>query len=187
MNNPRVWISLCLAALVVGCTQQTGETSTEPEPAEAEAAEAKQVVANIKSKDDSGVTGKAIFTYEDGHARLHVEIENASPGEHAFHIHETGDCSSDDGSSDGGHWNPTAVDHGKWGGADPFHLGDIGNITVGEDGIGTFDLVTGLWSIGTGEDNDVAGKAVILHEGADDFTSQPTGSAGGRIGCGVIE
>jgi Cu-Zn family superoxide dismutase len=53
----------------------------------------------------------------------------------------------------------------------------VGNITVGEDGIGTFDLVTGLWFIGTGEDNDVAGKAVILYEGADDFTSQPTGAA----------
>lgn len=87
--------------------------------------------------------------------------------------------------SAGGHWNPTNTAHGKWGDGE-FHLGDIGNITVGKDGTGVIELTTDLWEIGTGSDRDVVGKAIILHAGADDFTSQPSGAAGARIGCGAI-
>ena len=57
---------------------------------------------------------------------------------------------------------------------------------VGEDGTGTISLTTDLWEIGTGSDIDVVGKSIIVHAGADDFTSQPSGAAGSRIGCGVI-
>ena len=63
------------------------------------------------------------------------------------------------------------------------HLGDIGNIAVGEDGTGRMTLTTDLWEIGTGSDIDVVGKGIIVHAGADDFTSQPSGNAGARIGC----
>jgi Cu-Zn family superoxide dismutase len=108
------------------------------------------------------------------------------PGPHAVHIHETGDCSAEDGSSAGGHWNPTGEEHGKWG-EHPFHLGDIGNIEVGEDGTGSITLSTDLWSIGDSSDHDVVGKSIVVHAGADDFKSQPSGAAGERIGCGVIE
>ena len=87
--------------------------------------------------------------------------------------------------SAGGHWNPTNTAHGKWGEGE-FHLGDIGNITVGEDDTGTIELTTDLWEMDTGSDRDVVGKSIILHAGADDFTSQPSGNAGPRIGCGVI-
>ena len=83
-----------------------------------------------------------------------------------------------------GHWNPTDVEHGKWGEGE-FHLGDIGNITVGEDGTGRITLTTDLWEIGTGSDIDVVGKSIIIHADADDFVSQPSGAAGARIGCGV--
>jgi Cu-Zn family superoxide dismutase len=62
----------------------------------------------------------------------------------------------------------------------------IGNITVGEDGIGSITLTTDLWEIGTDSDVDVVGRGIIVHAGADDFTSQPSGDAGARIGCGVI-
>ena len=69
----------------------------------------------------------------------------------------------------------------------PHHLGDIGNLEVGEDGEGSLTLSTDKWTMGSGADNDILGKAVIVHAGADDFTTQPTGAAGGRIGCGVIK
>ena len=143
-------------------------------------------IAQIGSASGSTLTGTAIFTKDGENITVSVEIQNASPGLHAVHIHENGDCSAPDATSAGGHWNPTDVAHGKWGEGE-FHLGDLGNITVGEDGTGSFELTTDLWEIGTGSDIDVIGKGIIVHADADDFISQPSGNAGARIGCGVIE
>lgn len=145
----------------------------------------KQAIATIGPASESSVTGTAVFTQNGTQITLTIEIQNASPGIHAVHIHEKGDCSSPDGKSAGGHWNPTGVAHGKWGEGE-FHLGDIGNISVGEDGTGSIELTTDLWEIGTGSDVDVVGRGIIVHAGADDFTSQPSGAAGARIGCGAI-
>lgn len=141
--------------------------------------------AELSAKSGASLTGEAVFAATaDGHS-LTVTVENAPPGPHAVHIHETGDCSAADGTSAGGHWNPEGVDHGAWGG-DAHHLGDIGNMVVGEDGTGTIVLSTDRWTVGDGAPTDVLGKSIIVHVGADDFTTQPTGAAGGRIGCGVI-
>ena len=144
-----------------------------------------QAIAIIGPASDSIVTGTATFTRSGDQITLTIDIQNASLGSHGVHIHENGDCSSPDGKSAGGHWNPTDVAHGKWG-VGEYHLGDLGNITVGEDGTGSFELTTDLWEIGTGSDIDVVGKGIIVHADADDFTSQPSGNAGARVGCGVI-
>jgi len=170
---------ISISVILVGCeraSRQTGVITTES---------VKQANAMIGSSNDSGLTGEAIFTQNGDQITLMIEIQGASPGLHAVHIHENGDCSSPDGTSAGGHWNPTGVAHGKWGEAE-FHLGDIGNISVGEDGTGSITLTSDLWEIGTGSDIDVVGKGIIVHADADDFTSQPSGAAGMRIGCGVI-
>jgi len=171
---------ISISILLIGCErvqQQAGVLLTET-PAE-------QAHAVIGSLNDSGVTGMAVFTQNSDQITLTAEIQGASPGLHAIHIHANGDCSAPDGTSAGGHWNPTDVAHGKWGEGE-FHLGDIGNITVGEDGTGRITLTTDLWEIGTGSDVDVVGKGIIVHADADDFVSQPSGNAGARIGCGVI-
>ena len=141
--------------------------------------------AIIEPASESGVTGMATFTQVDNQITLYVEIYNASPGLHGIHIHEFGDCSAPDATSAGGHWNPTDVAHGKWGEGE-FHLGDIGNINVGDDGTGNIELTTDLWEMGTGSDFDIIGRSIIIHADADDFTSQPSGNAGARIGCGTI-
>lgn len=146
----------------------------------------KQARAAIGSASGSDLTGIAVFTQNGDKITLVVEVENTSPGVHAVHIHEKGDCSAADGTSAGGHWNPTNVAHGAWGEGE-FHLGDIGNMTVGEDGTGRIALTTDLWEIGTGSNVDVVGRGIIVHADPDDFTSQPTGAAGARIGCGAIE
>ena len=146
----------------------------------------KQAMATIGSASGSDVTGMATFTQSGDTIMLRIEVKNVSPGIHAVHIHETGDCSLPDGKSAGGHWNPTGVAHGKWGEGE-FHLGDIGNITVGEDGTGEIELTTDLWELNTGSNLDIIGRGIIVHAGADDFTSQPSGNAGARIGCGPIE
>ena len=146
----------------------------------------KTALATIGETNESGVAGKAVFTQIGDNIKLVVSLANASAGEHAVHIHTTGDCSAPDGKSAGGHWNPTGVAHGKWGEGE-FHLGDIGNMTVDNQGMGKIELTTNLWEMNTGSDIDIVGKAIIVHAGADDFVSQPSGNAGARIGCGVIE
>ncbi len=170
---------MSISILLMGCERGHQQAVILP------TADAKQAGAVIGALNDSGVTGMAIFTQNGDEITLTAEIQGASPGLHAFHIHAYGDCSVPDGTSAGGHWNPTDVAHGKWG-SDEFHLGDIGNINVGEDGTGSITLTTDLWEIGTGSDIDVVGKGIIVHAGADDFVSQPSGAAGARIGCGVI-
>ena len=97
------------------------------------------------------------------------------------------DCSSNDGKSSGGHWNPTLTNHGKWGDQSGFHIGDIGNFTANEKGVGIINFSTDLWCLDCGDDNkNIIGKAIIVHQGTDDFVSQPSGAAGSRISCGGI-
>ena len=176
---PMFFLLISISVMLVGCDRAQQQAGVLP------IAPAKQANAMIGSSNDSGVTGMAVFTQNGDQITFTVEIQGASPGLHAVHIHEYGDCRAPDGTSAGGHWNPTDVAHGKWGEGE-FHLGDIGNITVGEDGMGRITLTTDLWEIGTGSDVDVVGRGIIVHAGADDFTSQPSGAAGARIGCGVI-
>ena len=171
-----------LVLLIGVCLVLAGCDSDDDESLQQEAiAEISPVAAG-----GSSVTGQAVFTQDGDDIMLAVDIQGASPGLHAIHIHETGDCSASDGTSAGGHWNPTSEDHGRWGG-DSFHLGDLGNIPVANDGTGYIERTTDLWGLGNGSDLDIVGKAIIVHAGEDDFTSQPSGAAGGRIGCGVIQ
>jgi len=156
----------------------------EPAPAAAPAPVAR-AVATIEARSGSQAHGRAVFTLDGTAVTLRLSVEGATPGPHALHIHERGDCSAPDAASAGGHFNPGQESHGRWG-HPPHHLGDIGNIEVGQDGTGALVLTTERWSLGTGRPEDIVGKSVILHAGVDDFATQPTGNAGGRIGCGVI-
>jgi Cu-Zn family superoxide dismutase len=140
----------------------------------------------FEAKSGATLMGKVTFTEAGSLVTAKIDVENAPPGEHAVHIHENGDCSSPDGKSAGGHWNPTTDEHGKWT-AEHHHLGDIGNMIVGPDGKGTITLTTDRWALGTGAANDPLGRSVIVHGGVDDFHTQPTGNAGNRIGCAKIE
>ena len=126
------------------------------------------------------------MTQHDGKIKLKVSVTGLTPGEHAIHLHEKGDCSAPDGASAGGHWNPSSEAHGKWGSA-PFHHGDLGNLVADAKGNAELSIETDLWTIGDGKPGDVVGRAVIVHATLDDFTTQPTGNAGGRVACGVIQ
>ena len=177
--NPILFLFMGIFVVLIGCERARQQADV------LSPAIGKQANAMIGAASDSGVTGTAVFTQNGDQVTVVIEIQGATPGPHAVHIHAEGDCSSPDGKSAGGHWNPTDVAHGKWGEGE-FHLGDIGNIAVGDDGMGSITLTTDLWEIGTGSDVDVVGKGIIVHADADDFTSQPSGNAGARIGCGVI-
>ncbi|MGB5227984.1 MAG: superoxide dismutase family protein [Eudoraea sp.] len=144
---------------------------------------------SMEPKSDSNVQGEVVFTEENGMVMMKATLSGLTPGEHAIHIHENADCSSDDGKSAGGHWNPTHEPHGKWGMAEGFHKGDIGNFTADTDGNAVVEFSTDQWCIGCEDENmNILGKAVIVHQGVDDFTSQPSGAAGARVSCtGIIE
>jgi Cu-Zn family superoxide dismutase len=141
----------------------------------------------LESKSESTAMGKAEFSEVNGMVRFNMKLSGLTPGMHAVHIHEKADCSSPDGKSAGGHWNPTMAKHGKWGDVEGYHKGDIGNFTADENGDGNITLETDEWCIGCDDETkNVLGKAIIVHQGMDDFTTQPTGDAGGRVSCGGI-
>ncbi len=137
---------------------------------------------------DTSVTGTAKFVAADG-GKVKMELEIMIPAKAgksvAVHIHEHGDC-GDGGKMSHGHWNPTNKAHGKWGSAE-FHSGDIGNVELDSKGKGTLSLTTDLWTLGGTAGKNILNKAIIVHGGVDDYTSQPAGNAGTRIGCGVIQ
>ncbi len=145
-----------------------------------------QAKAKIESKSGSTVTGTATFTeLATGGVKVHVHIEHAPPGTHGLHIHEKGDCSDPKAASAGGHFNPGGMPH-----AGPMdmkrHAGDLGNIEIKPDGTGDLEITSDMLTVKAGP-NSVVGRAVVFHEKADDLKTQPTGDAGGRLGCGVIQ
>ncbi|RKS96558.1 superoxide dismutase family protein [Chryseobacterium defluvii] len=140
---------------------------------------------NAKSGTQTGGTAK--FTQKGNEVVMNLNVTNLTPGIHAVHIHEKGDCSAADGTSTGGHWNPAKDDHGKWG-AEHFHMGDIGNLVADQSGNATLTFKTDKWCLGcTDESKNIIGKGLIVHAAADDFHTQPTGNAGGRVGCVEIK
>ena len=150
---------------------------------------AETIKFSMEPKSDSNVKGDVTFTEENGAVKMMAMLSGLTPGEHAIHIHEKADCSSADGKSSGGHWNPTNEPHGKWGATEGYHKGDIGNFTADSEGNATVEFSTDQWCIGCEDENkNISGKAVIVHQGVDDFTSQPSGDAGARVSCtGIIE
>lgn len=140
--------------------------------------------AAIEARSGSSLSGTAVFTKSDAGVHVEVKLSGVSPGEHGVHIHEVGDCSADDAKSAGGHFNPEKTQHGAPG-SDAHHAGDFGNITIGPEGTGTLALTSADISLEEAP-SAIIGRAIIIHGGADDLTSQPSGAAGPRIGCGVI-
>lgn len=194
-------IVLPLAMILVtalSCKQVKKEAEEASEEMQEVIEETKEIVEEInietikfkmESKSGSEVSGDVTFTEENGTVIMKAELMGLSEGEHAIHIHEKADCSSADGKSSGGHWNPTAQPHGKWGAQEGYHKGDIGNFVANADGSATVDFATNQWCIGCDDDTkNIVGKAVIVHQGIDDYTSQPSGAAGARVACtGIIE
>jgi len=150
--------------------------------------EVEMISFKMEPKSDSGVSGEVTFVSENDRVSMVGTFSGLTPGEHAIHIHEKADCSAADGTSTGGHWNPTAEPHGKWGDEGGFHRGDIGNFTADANGDARVEFSTDLWCLGCDDENkNIVGKAVIVHQGLDDFTTQPTGAAGSRVSCtGII-
>jgi Cu-Zn family superoxide dismutase len=154
-----------------------------PAAASAEEAVGKAVLMNADGQEIGAVT---IGQLASGAAHVVATADNVPPGVHAFHVHETGQCDGADGfKSAGGHHNPGNASHG-WDSAGGPHAGDLPNVHVQEDGVLAVEYFsTVLLEDGGLFDDD--GSAVVMHEGPDDYQTDPAGDAGARIACGVIE
>lgn len=130
-------------------------------------------------------TGTVTFT-QQGHAVLVAgEVRGLAPNtEHGFHIHDKGDCSSGDGMSAGGHFNPLGKAHGAYD-QGVHHAGDLASLQADANGVARFSYSTTAITVGEGV-TDVIGRGLIVHRDADDFKTQPTGNAGPRLACAVI-
>jgi Cu-Zn family superoxide dismutase len=186
-----LWIApaLMLVLVTVGCAKKESAESADAMPVEA-AAEAPmdivdQAVAELELAPDRVSAGMVSFSQEAEGVKVVAHIVGAPAGTLGLHVHDIGDCSAADFTSAGGHFNPTDAPHGGPEDAER-HAGDLGNIVIGEDGSGHMELISDMLSLGE-DDNSVIGRAVILHEKEDDLASQPTGAAGSRLACGVVE
>jgi Cu-Zn family superoxide dismutase len=144
-------------------------------------------MANMAPASASLVSGRLLIDAIDGGVRIHGELGGLGRnGVHAIHVHERGDCSAADASTAGGHFNPDGVAHGR-AGTPPHHLGDMDNLHANAQGVAKVDLHLHGVTLGSGAANDILGRAIIVHANPDDYTSQPTGNAGARVACGVID
>ncbi len=180
-----------LAFALAGCTPPPtpaappppGETSTDAVgTGTPEMATITKAVAVIHPTKNNTVQGVVTFTEEADGLHITGNITGLKPGEHGFHAHQYGDCSAD-GSSAGGHFNPEDMPHGAEDAAKR-HVGDFGNITADDSGTAHIDKVDKMAKL-SGKDS-ILGRAIIIHGGKDDLTSQPSGDAGPRVACGVV-
>jgi Cu-Zn family superoxide dismutase len=143
----------------------------------------------INSGSGQALGEVALTPTRAGSTHVNIKIAGISPGMHAMHFHETGKCEGPDFKSAGGHFNPSGADHGMDMPNGP-HAGDMMNIEIAADGTGELTLVNDRLAITAGGAlpalMDADGAALIIHEKADDFKSQPSGAAGARIGCALI-
>lgn len=125
-----------------------------------------------------------------GGVTISLDITSIPEGDHAIHFHEIGQCDLPDFTSSGGHYNPLQHNHGFDADAPNPHAGDMRNFTAPASGVVQTDIrnerVTLSDRAGFAPLFDKDSTALIIHAGADDYVSQPTGAAGGRIACAVI-
>ena len=156
-------------AWLAGCASVSGPAAT----------------ASLQPTTGSAASGTVKFAQSGGQVTVSGEVRGLKPNaEHGFHIHEKGDCSSGDGMSAGGHFNPGGKPHGQHGHA-AHHAGDLPSLKANASGVASFNFQSSTIRVGGGA-ADVIGKGLIVHRDPDDYQTQPTGNAGPRLACAVI-
>jgi len=165
----RLLVPLAAAALLSACATPTGPSAS----------------AQLQATRGSSAGGEVRFVQHGDQVRVSGEVRGLKPhAEHGFHVHEKGDCSSGDGLSTGGHFNPMGKKHGAHGGGE-HHVGDLPSLKADAYGVARFSFESDSIAVGSGS-NDVVGRGLIVHRDPDDYTTQPTGNAGPRLACAVI-
>ena len=150
-------------------------------------ADQRRADAQLKAAEGESVEGKVELSEIEGGVKIHARVSGASPGKHGFHIHEKGDCSDIPGKSMGGHFNPTSKIHKLPSEGEDRHLGDLGNIELGDDKKGELEILIKDATLHEDKPNSFLGKAFVVHSGEDKGEAhQPSGDSGTPIACGVI-
>lgn len=176
----KIALTLCASSiglLLLGTSPAAAHKETSPSPVK---------VKIINSKGEE--VGAATLTPKAGAVEVHLEAKGLPPGVHGIHFHETGKCEKPDFKSAGAHLNPGHKQHG-FNNPKGFHAGDLPNIQVKEDGTVVADIVSNQVTLEKGAPNSLlkpGGTALVIHEKADDYVTDPAGNSGDRIACGVI-
>lgn len=161
--------SLGLVALLSACATPSGPSAS----------------AQLQATKGNSTNGEVLFMQRGGKVIVSGEIRGLKPNaEHGFHVHDKGDCSSGDGMSTGGHFNPNGKGHGAHGFGET-HAGDLPSLKADASGTAKFRFETTSITVGSGN-TDAIGRGLIVHRDADDYKTQPTGNAGPRLACAVI-
>ncbi|CAM3116806.1 superoxide dismutase family protein [Cupriavidus taiwanensis] len=183
-------LAACIAATLAlaGCAGSGMTSSSAAQPSATGASGATsgaRASATLQPKSGSNTAGTVTFQQQPGGVMMTAAITGLPPNSvHGFHVHEKGDCSAPDAMSAGGHFNPGGKPHGQMTMPD-HHAGDMNNVTADANGNVRVSMLLPSLSVGTGA-NSVIGRAVVVHKDPDDYKTQPTGNAGGRIACGVV-
>lgn len=166
-------VIVALSSLLAGCAAMQPSTDT-------------TATADVRNLSGQSL-GTAQLTQVGDVVRIVLDAKGAPPGLHAVHIHAVGKCEPPDFTSAGAHFNPTNKQHGALN-PQGSHAGDLPNLNVGADGSGRLETATEQITLGVGATSlwDADGSALVVHAAPDDFKTDPTGNAGGRIACGVI-
>ena len=166
---------------VAGCGKANQKVPVSGEQMEA-------IVAPIMNTAGKKI-GEVTLVQETEGVMINVQAKDLPPGIHGIHIHETGVCKAPEFTSAGAHFNPTGAEHG-FDNPKGFHLGDLPNIEVDKDGKTSMKLTTSEITLKKGQENSILdkdGSAIVIHEKADDYKTDPAGDSGARIACAAIK
>lgn len=177
MNAKTMKLGRMLAVASVGALAAC-QTAPSDEVAKASAA--------LKPTKGNKTYGEVTFEQVGDKVRVIAQVVGLKPNqEHGFHVHEAGDCSSGDGMSAKGHFNPQGKPHGHYGTMER-HAGDMPNLKADAKGRARLNVELDTISVKQGPAS-IVGRGLIVHAQPDDYKSQPTGNAGGRLACAVIQ
>jgi len=169
--NVKILMSAVMLGLLLPCSAFTQE---------------QRAYAELKDRDGKSI-GMATFREVSGGVVIDVDVKGLTPGLHAVHVHAIGKCEGPAFTSAGGHFNPAQKKHGLRSAEGP-HAGDMPNMYIAKDGTGRFEVLADNITLKTGDRSvfDADGSALVIHAGADDDMTDPTGNSGDRAACGVI-
>lgn len=183
----KLWYSLLIVGIVLGACS-SGEEAVPQVEEEAVPVSGEDSILVQMLNSEGKETGKATLKETKEGVKIHLQAEGLEPGTKAIHVHETGVCEAPDFTSAGAHFNPGGKEHG-FQNPKGFHAGDLPNIEVDGDGTVNIVITAPNLTLKPGEKNsllDEDGSALVIHEKADDYKTDPAGNAGDRIVCGVI-
>ena len=144
-------------------------------------------VAKLEPTLGNTASGTVTFTQVGDKVRVEANLGGLKANaDHGFHVHDKGDCSSGDGMSTGGHFNPLGKPHGHHEGMER-HAGDLPAVRADAAGNAKLSVTMDVISVSSPGATSVVGRGMIVHRDPDDYKTQPSGNAGPRIACAVIQ